>query len=120
MSTGYTIKLGYMSDGDKNAAGEKLVAVVKDICAHPNSLRFEAMRVEGVKIPAEYADSYREPWKDATIKIVPGENGDPMVFQMASGGGAERGYKEAMRRAFCRLVIEAMHKAGMEVNLTVA
>lgn len=115
--TGYYIEVGYNRARSKDEVGEKLREVVKAICAKPETILAEVKRVEGRAIPDSYAESYREPWQDATIKIIEGER--LQVMQLASGGGESRDYKEAMRRAFCRLVIEAMHLEQMEVNMVV-
>jgi len=119
MSTGYHIEVGYNSVHSKEEVAEKLVEVVHAICEEPESIVGNARLVEGAVMPMEYAESYRKPWQDLTIKIID-KDGLPSVMQMASGGGVERGYKEAMRRAFSRLVIQEMHRCGMEVNLIVA
>jgi hypothetical protein len=116
--TGYHIEVGYNSVHSKEEVGKKLREVVKSICAKPEIITAELKRVEGREIPDSYAESYREPWQDATIKIIEGER--LQVMQLASGGGESRDHKEAMRRAFCRLVIEAMHREQMEVSVYVA
>lgn len=52
---------------------------------------------------------------DATVTIAPGE-----VYLLASGGGRGRDIKHFTRRAFVRLLLEAMHARGLEINITVA
>ncbi len=119
--TGYHIEVGYNSVHSKDEVAEKLREVAKAICAKPETILAEVKRVEGRDIPESYAESYREPWQDATIKIIEASADRPMqVMQLASGGGESRDYKEAMRRAFCRLVLEAMHREQMEVSVVVA
>lgn len=116
--TSYHLEAGYNSGHAKEDVAETLLAVAKAICAQPELILAEVKRVEGLVVAADFAESYREPWQDATIKIIQGER--LQVMQLASGGGEARDYKEAMRRAFCRLVIERMHREQMEVNLIVA
>jgi hypothetical protein len=116
--TGYHIEVGYNSGSFKVEVADKLREVVKTICAKPETILAEVKRIEGCDIPEEYAESYREPWKDATVSFIDGE--DFQVMQLASGGGESRDYKESMRRAFCRLVLEAMHRERMEVSVVVA
>lgn len=118
MSTGYYITIGYNSSKSRNEAEAALLQAVEEICATPEKILIEAHRVEGVQVPQEYADNYRHPWSDLTIKVFKAEDG-LNVMQMASGGGVERDYKETMRRAFCRLLIAAMHRQKCEVNLCV-
>ena len=116
--TGYHISIGYQSSSDKDDAKQALLEVVDGICKYPMQIVYEARRL-GDAVPDEYAESYSKPWADASISIIDKE-GDFQVMQLASGGGIERGYKEAMRRAFCRLVLEAMHKKKMEININVS
>ena len=119
MPTGYHIQIGYNSATPRNDVVQRLLAVVDEICKTPELIIREVWRVENVNVPAEYADNYRKPWNDLTVKILD-DNGQPEIMQMASGGGIERDYKECMRRAFCRLVIQEMHRTKHEVNLVVA
>lgn len=120
--TGYHIEVGYNSCFSKGEVAEKLCHVVQSICAKPETILAEIKRVEGKDVPPEYAESYHEPWQDATVKIIKDEEGDGLqVMQLASGGGESRDYKESMRRAFCRMVLEAMHREQMgEVSVVVA
>ncbi len=118
MSTGYHIEVGYNSEESSEAVEEALRHAVKAICAKPETILAEVKRVEGFEIPTSYAESYREPWRDLTIKIIEGERFQ--VMQLASGGGSSRNYKESMRRAFCRMVLEEMHRKQMEVSIIVA
>jgi hypothetical protein len=116
--TGYHIEVGYNSVHSKEEVGEKLREVVKAICAQPEQIAIETQRIEAIHVPNEYVESYREPWQDSTIKIIEGER--LQVMQLASGDGESRDYKESMRRAFCRLVLQAMHRERMEVSVYVA
>jgi hypothetical protein len=68
----------------------------------------------------EYVERYKAR-DDQTLTITPpdGERRGE-VMQLAGGGGQSRRVKEAVRRAFSRLVILKMHKLGIEVNFVVA
>lgn len=117
--TGYHVEVGYNSKDSKEDVWSKLRMVVYAICDKPEAIIAEAFRVERIAIPESYADCYRKPWKDATVVFY--ESGDKrQVIQLASGYGESRDYKEAMRRAFCRLVLEKMHQEQMEVSIYVA
>jgi len=119
MATGYHIRRGYNSSHQPDEVESKLRDVVREICSEPERITAEVKRVEGRDVPESFAESYREPWQDLTIKFVEDEDG-LMPMQMASGGGGDRDNKEAMRRAVCRMVLERMHAAGMEVSIFVA
>ena len=119
MSTGYHIEAGYNSGCSREVVEEQLLAEVDSICDNPEQILCEVERVEKLKPSDEYADCYRKPWSDCTIKIL-NDGHKISVMQMASGGGDERGIKESMRRAFCRLVLERMHRNQMEVNVIVS
>ena len=119
MATGYHIRRGYNSAHKPDEVEGKLREVVTAICREPSQIVDEVKRVEGRDVPESFAESYREPWQDLTIKFVEDDDG-LMLMQMASGGGSDRDNKEAMRRAVCRMVMERMHAAGMEISISVA
>ena len=119
MSTGYCIRQGYNSCHQSDEVESKLRDVVREICSNPERITAEVKRVEGRDVPKPFAESYREPWQDSTIQFVDDERGLGLI-QMASGGGDDRNNKESMRRAVCRMVMERMHAAGMEVSIVVA
>lgn len=136
MGTGYRIDLGYMSgdsfDGTNEEAWDALVEVVTSIRTNTERILTEARRSSSVFKRCEECEScgweaYAEAYKkneDATLRIVEepwfplpeGEEFKPYIHMMATGC---RGLKEHFRRTFCRLVIEEMHKRGIEVNLNV-
>jgi len=120
--TAYYIEVGYNSYyGDRGEVAEKLKEVVADIREHPERLVAETLRIEpelSQEALAEYAASYKPPGEDLTISI--DESDGLKIVQLASGGGEARELKEALRRAMCRLVIEAMHRAKMEINIRVS
>jgi hypothetical protein len=93
--TGYHIEIGHNSVHSKNEVADKLREVVKAICAKPETILAEVKRVEGRDVAESYAESYREPWQDATIKIIEATEDRPMqVMQLASGGGEFRDCKD--------------------------
>lgn len=122
--TGYHIRVGYNSSWNEDDAWRELVAAVERLRNEPQAIIAEVNRVEGstaAKFTAatleEYAASYASN-ADLTLKVH--ESPEREVIQLASGGGEGRETKEMMRRAFCRLVIAAMHQWGIEVTLVVA
>ena len=120
--TGYHIRVGYNCDQSEEDVGATLREVVDEICETPEHIVAELNRVEpAIKPPPhytakDYADSYRKPWADSTISVKE-EDRELHVMQLAGGSGE---YKHAMRRAFCRLVMNKMHKAHMNISITVA
>lgn len=122
--TGYHIRIGYnarvVSDDD---AWQTLKDVVAAVRLDAEGLMGEALRERSdapwallAAIAAVYADP---PDGDATLTIIEPEGDRPgEILQLASGSG--RAVRELMRRAFCRCVILAMHRRGIEVSLVVA
>lgn len=126
MVTSYRIEIGYTGNGPDLDYESELRRVVLGICQNPERILAEVGRVEG---PCsidddeimEYIDRYRLPWTDATIGFSERSAGrDFGVIQSATGGGPERDFKESLRRAFIRLVVEAMHGLKIEVNVIVS
>lgn len=129
--TGYHISVGYQSGGpDKDEAWEILKRVVLDLCHAPARIADEAISYGMDRASAiEYANAYvgaSEAWRgteDSTLRIIEAnaaEDTPPQIMQLAGGAGPSRTIKEAMRRAFCRLVMAEMHKLGIEININVA
>jgi hypothetical protein len=122
--TGYHISIGYNSGGPINA-WELLVEAVEEVCAAPGHITAEVKR-ETLEWKDEELHDYVYRYKardDQTLTITPpdpDDDKDGEVMQLAGGGGEGRRIKEAVRRAFSRLVILKMHKLGIEVNLVVA
>lgn len=120
MATLYTIEVGYNPVQDNGEVWKKLVEVCSHFQNNPSLIAKEALRLEptlNVDNVNACADCYLPPVTDLTIVFF---HGDKMcVTQSASGSGVARDVKEACRRAFCRLVIEQMHRFRMEVNLVV-
>lgn len=126
--TGYYLETGYNSASTRDDVWTRLKAITEDLCTDPARIAQEVSRLEPSLAESEvrdYAEAYRLR-QDLTIKIVeePPPHVDPAEFQpyvqqLASGGGTARKLKEACRRAFCRLVIEAMHRERLEVTMRV-
>lgn len=123
MSTGYHIEIGYNSAHNRDDAWTELKAVVERLRHQPDLIVAEVRREQpglaSDDVLRDYAESYG-PDLDLTLKVIEavGER-RPEIYQSASGGGESRDIKEAMRRAFARLVIFEMHKQGIEVNFVV-
>jgi len=129
--TGYHITIGYLSGADKGEAWEVLKREVAELCAEPAIIAHELLR-HGMDVNRvrEYAEAYRSfspetgRTEDSTLVIkerdLDDEESEPQVMQLASGGGRSRTLKEATRRAVCRLLLERMHRRGIEININVA
>ena len=120
--TAYTISVGYNSGHKKSDVSKTLINVVDEIRDDPERIEREIARVEGSAYSSmlvDYCECYRKPEKDLTIVINQDEDKLALIIQYASGSGSGREVKERCRRAFCRLVIEEMHRRGMEVCLIV-
>jgi hypothetical protein len=65
----------------------------------------------------EYCKVYERDWTDGGPLRVDDE--EQILHIMASGGSSSRILKEHVARAFCRLVIQDMHRKQIEVNLHV-
>lgn len=143
--TGYYISTGYISGysgfrGTAEDAWKALVDLVEALRKQTDRIVAEVMRVEPQAgdfcqccTVREYAEAYTEGDRQVNRVIDPEVSGleavaradgtliidheGETVSQLASGN---RGTKEAVRRAFCRLVIEDAHRAGLEVDLRVA
>lgn len=126
--TGHHLRIGYLSGHstktDRDGAWEILVETVKQLREDKEAIVSETLRLEP-NLNREYiatlAECFSEKIRDATLTIYSNvtKESDDRNIMLLSGGG-QRGEKESTRRAFCRLVIEAMHRRKIEVNLTVA
>ena len=121
--TGYRLEVGYLSGGNREDAWADLKAVGLAICEDPDRIVREVLRLEPTMSAValtEYAQSYQDR-VDLTVKFhEAGSASGACIYQMASGGDPGRTLKEACRRAFCRLVIEAMHAKRIEINMVVS
>lgn len=124
MATGWTIEIGYNShDSDKGALWGQLKMFAEELRRHPSLLNMEAYKFGapnecegGTRL--EFCDVYARDWTDGGPCHIIEEQ--QCIHIMASGGGEARDMKEHIARAFCRIVIHAMHRKGIEVNLRVA
>lgn len=127
MGTGYLLSIGYLSGsgykGESDKAWDELVNAVETLRLQPERIMAEARRLgadetcsEGCCTLRGMAEAYRENLDnhDGTLIIHAEEQ---TIMQLATGG--DRSLKEQVRRAFCRLVIEDMHRQGIEVCLEV-
>lgn len=124
LMTAYTITVGYNSAHDKEAVAKRLREVVRELQADPIRIAREVTRIRPeIKEEelASFCDSYRPPVEDLTLQIK-NAAGVCEVIQLASSmnGVRSRELKEECRRAVFRLVLEAMHRDGMEINLVVS
>lgn len=128
MSTGYRVEVGYNSSWHRDDAWERLKAEAQRVRSDGQAILAEARRVEALRVDefsaevlGEYVAAYAAD-ADLTLTIHESASEDerPCIRQLASGGGESRDIKELLRRAFCRLLIAAMHREGIEVNLVVS
>jgi len=131
--TGYYLQLGYNSSlgapQQRNAWGT-LKAVFTNVIGDPDRVLAEVTRIEpgaltqSIRDMAAWYASPNRPKDDLSCKIVEQDPTDESsiahIYQYASGGGSDRGVKESVRRAVCRLVIEDMHRLKIEVNFRVS
>jgi hypothetical protein len=123
--TSYTIEVGYNSTHDRADVGRKILAVIADLQANPEKIGTEVLRIEpdrDAERLKDFTEMYRAPIQDLTLKVTEDSEREnlPVVRQSASAGGESRDYKEACRRAVCRLVLDACHRERMEVSITVS
>lgn len=124
--TNYTITLGYQSSHSNEDAKNELLRVVTELRKQPQVLLNEVREYDpGVFSLGENVEEYTLVYatgKDLTLTVETQnteERGCVVIRQLASGGDPGRSIKEACRRAFCRLVLQAMHKHGYEVSINV-
>jgi len=122
--TGYHITLGYMSnrnDGANREVWQEVVRLALNICDSPELIASEAVALGMSPATArEYAQAYKERF-DSTIRFKEADGDSPaQIMQLAGGAGPSRSIKEAMRRAFCRLLMHECHKREIEINVNVA
>ena len=123
--TGYHITLGY--NGAQRVDYDEMWKILKqktrEVCDQPQTIITEARRLGSPETCAHgccaldtYADIYAESFGSLghPIKIMEVQR---HVTQSACTASA---MKYHVRRAFVRLLIEAMHKEKIEINLVVA
>lgn len=132
MSAAYSLSVGYMSgsdygfQGSEEEAWELMKSFARELCQSPDRIYQEALRIGDLaEVSAEEIEPFLDAYRihtDLTMKFIDEpiqEDMKPYIRQSASGDDPERGIKEALRRAFCRLMIEAMHRKHIEVRLQV-
>lgn len=122
--TSYRIQVGYNSAQDLPEVGEYMLGALDALQDRPELIVAEVLRLEPQidrETLEEYAESYRKPVEDLTVRVDHDEERDslPIIVQLASGGEPGRSVKEALRRAVCRLVMDHCHRNAMEVSISV-
>lgn len=125
MATSWTISIGYNSGNfDTAELWAKLKASAEFWRKNPLLIADEAREGSDADIPLDgenlldYCEVYRRDWMDGGPLHIIDE--DKVLHIMASGGDPSRTIKEHVARAFCRIIIKAMHEEQIEVNLIVA
>lgn len=123
--TGYHFSIGYngATRCDYQSMWETLKRKTREICNSPDSIVKEARRVgcpekcrKGCCQLEGYADGYGESYDSGVHPIQIDEKpGREQVIQMASTSCE---IKYHVRRAFVRLLMEAMHRESIEINGT--
>lgn len=131
--TGFYISAGYSSTCDSDEVEQMMFKVGREIANDPQAIVNE-MAING-SAPwresdseklMEYARRFKEQ-QDLTIEfetecpdyVSDKEEWTPQIKMLASGGGYHRIFKEESRRAFMRLLVNQMHRLGMDVNISV-
>ncbi len=118
---GHHISVGYNPRGDSEAHWLALLDQARRIADHPREIETEARRVGcadhdrlGESLEG-YAENYRNVFgaPGHPVRIVEGE--DRHVMQLASTDQGDIKYH--VRRAFVRLLVEAMHSLSIEVTV---
>lgn len=126
MGTSYEFSLGYIQASHPTyaEAWPMLCAIVRDLMTHPARVVAEARRLGA----PEQCDHVHENGSHCTLEqIAQGyllTEHNPIEFYEQSRSitqysFGDRAFKDHIRRAFCRLVIEDAHRQGIEVNLNV-
>lgn len=123
--TGYHIAIGYngATRVDYDEMWEILKRKTREVCEQPQAIIDEARRLgspetcsRGCCTLGTYADNYADPYEICGHPITIIED-KQQIMQLASTDSA---MKYHVRRAFVRLLIEAMHREEIEVSLVVA
>lgn len=127
--TGYHIEIGYNGASYSPKEGEEwetLKQEARNIADNTKAIIAEARRLgapetceDGCCTLQMHAEIYAKPFDYVghPITVIDKKKDRQQIMQLASTG--ER-IKYHVRRAYVRLLIEAMHKHEIEVNLTVA
>ncbi len=124
--TGYHFQLGY--NGATRTDDDQMWTILKSearrVADDPAAIIAEAKRLgspetcdDGCCLLDAYADNYAEPFSTPghPVKVIDQE-GNIQILQMASTGSA---IKYHVRRAYMRLLIEAMHRQAIEISVSV-
>lgn len=125
--TGYHITLGYNGAArvDYDEMWEILKQKTREVCDNPKAIIAEARRLNAPETCSRgccrldtYANNYVDPFETPghPISIIE-DDGRCQIMQLASTDDA---IKYHVRRAFVRLLIEAMHREEIEISLVVA
>lgn len=129
MATSYRIAPGYDSGASTDVCmaerNETFLRLAREVADDPRRLVQEALAFgtpawgdPGESI-AEYAEAFHTR-DDLTLQFdYDAEAEKPLVRMCASGGNPARALKEHLRRAYIRLLVAEMHRAGLEVNVYV-
>ena len=120
---GYYVSIGYNpcnTDNEEN--WETLKRKAKEVCKNPKAIKKEAKKLgcrdkceDGCCTLEEYVDVYKRFFNvDGAPVHIDEEN--KHIVQYAS---TSTEFKYKIRRAYIRLLIQEMHKLGIEVNLEV-
>ena len=122
--TGYHITIGYNAIPSHNNLFEILKQKTREICDNPKTIITEARKLNAPETCSNgccnldgFADNYADPFETYghPISIIEDDK-DQQVMQLACAGYK---LKYHVRRAFVRLLIEAMHKEEIEINVNV-
>lgn len=136
MAIGWLITLGYTSGYgtslSRTEAEGKFYDLALETAGHVVDIAREAVH-SGPNVPLMDEDGltlhdyalHMAKFQDGSLRLetVSGSDGrivETSVFMMASGGDKSRQMKEAVRRAYLRLLMEAMHFHGLDIQVSVA
>ncbi len=127
--TGYRITIGYLSgDSYKGTTDEAWEALKNAVVSMRQSTLlaefgiFNDTRMRaGIDCTATQLAGLMTHLRgsDASVKVIE-DDGDNAVVLLASGGDKSRSMKEAMRRAYIRVIMREMHRQGIEISVRVS
>ena len=121
MATSYHITIGYNGDNKTNAHEALLFEEGTKLRDQPVAIREELERIRkraATDAEMDCISTFADRTQLAYIQRPSHDEDDrAAVILMASGGLYDA--KREVRRAFCRLLVERMHKHGINVNVHV-
>jgi len=124
--TGYHMSIGYTATRcDSDAMWDILKREARRVADSPDAIAAEVRRLGGPEVCedgccklATYVEIYLKPFDNPChpVKIVD-RHDERQIMQLAS---TDAGFKYHVRRAYVRLLIEAMHRHAIEISLSVA